>query len=312
MKRYEMWRMQYRARRYMEHLTEQELEQRVRDVLLNQMVLTEENKIGLPPINGEGEYWMIMWTHLLEEFLIRYGPYPAGFNRGFIKDLKIPDPRSPLASKACAEVKRLQIVPDKYVFKYGKFKWLEQIYNEGVIRISPAAFYNDPSLNPAIQDEELELFIQPHPSEIKLEVIDPKTGKSKGFISPIGDKITKKSETNYYVYCMSSVWTPRLFLDFDAETCLIIKKPNIFFEKTLTAFEKQNLGWVGTAKKVTYLDPLNSTLKQIDIFSYKHFRFSYQKEIRLIWLPPKSVKELDHQYLELGSLRDCCELVKVN
>jgi len=276
--------------------------------MLNQMVLTEENKIGLPPIRGEGEYWMIMWTHLLEEFLIRYGPYPAGFDSGFIKDLKIPDPSSPLASKACAEVKRLQIVPRKYVFKYGKFRWLEQTYNEGMIRISPAAFYNDPSLNPAIHDEELELFIQPHPSEFKLEVIDSKTGKSKGFISPIDNKITKKSDTNYYVYCMSSVWTPRLFLDFDADACLVIKEPNIFFEKVITAFEKQNPRWAGMPMKVTYLDPLNSTLAQIDIFSCKHFRFSYQKEIRLIWLPPETVKELDHQYLELGNLRDWCDL----
>lgn len=307
-----MWRMQYRSRRYMEHLSEEELEQRVRDVVLNQMVLTEENKIGLPPIEKYGEYWMVMWTHLLEEFSIRYGPYPAGFDRGFIKDLKTPDPRLPLAPKACEAVKRLQISPNKFVFKYNNRKWLEQTYKKGIIRISPATFYKDPSLNPAVHDEELELYIQPHPSEIKLEVIDHKTGKSKGFIKPVDSKITRQTETNYYVYCLSSVLTPRLFLDFDADACLIIKKPNYFFEKVLDAFEKQNPSWVGISKNVTYLDPLNSLLKQIDVFSCKHFRFSYQKEVRLIWLPPKIVKELDHQYFELGSLEDCCEFIEVN
>ncbi len=85
MKRHEMWRMQYQARRYMEHQSVDDIGQRVRDVILNQMILTEESKIGLHPINEEGVYWMVMWTHLLEEFSIRYGPYPAGFDKGFIK-----------------------------------------------------------------------------------------------------------------------------------------------------------------------------------------------------------------------------------
>lgn len=296
----------------MEHLSAEDIEQRVRDVILNQMVLTEENKIGLHPISEEGEYWMIMWTHLLEEFLIRYGLYPAGFDKGFIKDLKTPNPESPLAEKSCKTVKRLKIKAGKFLFKYSDTEWLEQTHKNGIVRISPAASYNDPSLNPAVHDEELELFIQPHPSEIKLEVIDQHTGKSKGFINPIGSKITKKTITDYYVYCLSSIFTPRLFLDFEAEACLIITKPKHFTDKVINAFERQNPGWVGAFKTVSYLDPLNSSLNHIDIYSYKHFRFSYQKEVRFIGLPPKKVKALKHQCLEIGNLEDCSEIVVVN
>jgi hypothetical protein len=50
-------------------------------------VVTEENKIGLPPIDGEGHHWMVTWTHVLEEFVLRYGPYPAGFDEGFARGL---------------------------------------------------------------------------------------------------------------------------------------------------------------------------------------------------------------------------------
>ncbi len=235
-----------------------------------------------------------------------------GLTKGLLKILKLPNPESPLAEKACNAVKRLKLDTGKFLFKYSNIEWLEQIQKNGILRISPASSYNDPSLNQAGHDEELELFIQPHPSEIKLEIIDQHTGKSKGFVNPIGSKITKKTETNYYVYCLSSIFTPRLFLDFEAEACLIITKPNHFIEKVITAFEKQNSGWVGAFRTVNYLDPLNSSLSHIDIYSCKHFRFSYQKEVRLIGLPPKKIKELDHQYLEIGSLEDCSEIVSIN
>lgn len=114
MKRHEMIRLQYRARRYMEHLSDQELENRAKDILLNQFILTEENKIGPHPINEEGEYWMTVFTHLLEEYVIRFGPYPAGFPRGLINQVRIPDPRLAAASKACEVVKMLKTKPGKY------------------------------------------------------------------------------------------------------------------------------------------------------------------------------------------------------
>lgn len=74
MKRHEMWRGQYRSRRYVEHLADDEVRQRAKDVFLNMLVITEEAKIGLPPINPESTCWMILWTHVLEEFVIRFGP----------------------------------------------------------------------------------------------------------------------------------------------------------------------------------------------------------------------------------------------
>ena len=159
MKRHEAIRLQYHADRYMQHLSAQELEQRAKDIHLNQLVL-EEKKIGLHPINQEGEYWMKVFAHLLEEFKIRYGRYPAGFENDFMKEVRIPDPRLDAANKACNIVKSLKIESGKYLFKFSKLRWLEQVYRKGEIRISPAASYNDPSLNSAIQDDELRFTIQ--------------------------------------------------------------------------------------------------------------------------------------------------------
>lgn len=287
MKRQEMIQLQYRARRYMQHLTDQELEQRAKDIFLNQLVLTEENKIGLHPIKQEGEYWATVCIHLLEEFNIRYGPYPAGFKRGFIKEVRVPDPNLDIASKACNVVKRMNVEPNKHFFRYSKLQWLEVTHKRGKFRISPASSYSDPSLNPAIQDDELRLTFQPAKQT----------------------KIVKESGSNYYVYCLSSILVPRLFLDFDADACLIIWEPQGFISRLINSFEMENPGWSGVVKEVKYIDPLNSSPNQTDILSCKHFRYSYQKEVRIIWLPSEPVKELQHQFIELGSLEDCSELI---
>lgn len=43
MKRQDVWIMEYHKRRYMAHLNREELEQRAKDIMLNQLVLTEKN-----------------------------------------------------------------------------------------------------------------------------------------------------------------------------------------------------------------------------------------------------------------------------
>lgn len=311
MKLHEIFRLQYRTQRYMEHLSAVELEQRFKDVLLNQLVLTEENKIGLNPMNQEGKYWIRIFTHLCEEFKIRYGPFPAGFKNGFLKDMRIPSPSMDAATKACNAINNKKLNSKNLLFKYGESRYLEQTLKNGIIRISPATSFNSVSLNSAIHDDELEFVINPNTSKIKFEAFDNKTGKSKGKMNIKHAQITHKSATDYYVYCMSSIFVPRLFLDFGADACLIIKNPEKFTNKLLKTFEKQYSNWFGILKKVTYLDPIRLSSHKVDIFSIKHFRYAYQKEIRLIWLPSSKPKKLYPKFIKLGNLSDICEIINI-
>ena len=200
LKRHELWRQQYRHRRYMEHLTEIDLQHRAKEVFNNLTLLNEEAKISLPPLCPETEAWMILWTHVLEEFVIRFGPYPAGFTSGFMKDVRIPDLRNSLAPKAANAIKTTLRSKGEYLFKYGKAKHLREAMEHGILRVSPATSYADPSLNPAIRDEELELSICPLPSEVKIDVYCGKTGTSKGEIKPKNVVFTTQSKTNYSDY----------------------------------------------------------------------------------------------------------------
>ena len=75
--RHEVWREHYRLDRYMNHLNQADLDQRMEHVFSNLSVLTHEGKIGLLPVNDKNEQWMILWTHLLEEYGLRSISIPS-------------------------------------------------------------------------------------------------------------------------------------------------------------------------------------------------------------------------------------------
>jgi len=53
----------------MVNLKEDDLHQRAKDVINNLTLLNEEAKISLPKLSSDTEKWMILWTHVLEEFV---------------------------------------------------------------------------------------------------------------------------------------------------------------------------------------------------------------------------------------------------
>lgn len=304
-----MWQLEYRADRYMSHLNENELKQWTKDIFNNLLILTEDSKIGLIPVNSSHDIWMRKFQHVLEELSIRYGPYPSGFRDGFMKDVRIPRPETPLAKKAGKVVSKHRYQYSTYLVKYGKMEYLEKAFKLGDIRICPATFYDDPSLNPSIRDQELEMYIQPHPSKMRMEVLDKETMKPKRIINPIGNIISANSETNYYVYCLSTVLSLRLFCDFDSDSCLIIKDVKLFIKNIFKGFRDIISGWHGVASQVKYLDPLFSTLQDIDIYLTKHFRYSYQKEFSVVWLPKQIIKDIGIISVNIKGMENYCDLI---
>lgn len=311
MKLDEHWQQEYRADRYLEYLSDDDLMQRTKDILVNVLVINNDGKIGPhPPTSAEGHYWMRRWIEALEEFRIRFSHYPAGLTDGSMKDTCIPNPANPIIDKAIKIIKDKNLEEGTYLVKYGEQKYLKPAIQNGEIRVSPASFYQDPSLNHAIQDDELSCSVHLHPSKVKLEAYDPITSKSKGKLNPTSNVTIKiGSNTDYYVYCLSTVFRPRLFVDFSADSCLLLTNPQQFLLRLTTAVNKQLPGWEKYLIRVTYFDPLKPEKKRIDSFSCKHFRYAYQKEWRLIWLPPKNTDKLNHILIQIGNCEDVCELI---
>jgi hypothetical protein len=302
-----IWASEYRARRYMEHLNEEELIQRLADVVENLTEMNSEGRLYLSHPSGESTHFLMLWSHILEEYVIRGAGYEPGITMG-----RIPLPRSewPHSAQAAAALRKAKLRPQSYLLKYGKQKYLEPMYANGLIRIAPASSYEDSSLNSAIQDKELEMTVELLPSETTLTARDGRTGESKGVINPIGNvKMTHLSKTDYYVYCLSSAYDIRLFDKFDADCCLVINEPKEFIRRLLSCFDKQLPGWSSWDQSVAYVDPLLITGGELDVFFSKHFRYSYQREYRIVWLPPSRFDKLASIHLTLGPLDDCCKLL---
>lgn len=311
MNRHEMWRQQYRVRRYMEYLPHDELIKRFKDVWANQFLLTKNNGLGVLSPKADGEYWIVRFTHLLEELSIREISLDTEFHSEFVRDTEIPHPDS-RSQRACEVIRDLNIPPGTCLFKYGKYRWLSELWEKGVVRIYSASSYNDSSLNRAVQDNELQLSISQLPSEIHIAVRDKDSGRLKGAGRPLGYFTeTQSAKCDFYVYCLSSVFEPRLFSDFEADACLVIYRPDYFCERLFHGMERQCEFQDAGLADVRYIDPLTSSRDEVDVFTSKHFRYAYQKEARLIWIPGETTDCLTFRQLEIGPTTDCCELVQL-
>ena len=314
MKNYEIWHHEYLKDRYMDHLSKKDLEQHTKDIFLNIINLTSDAKIGLSPANHGGVYWMRLWTHILAEFRLRYGNIYKGLESGFMSSVPIPRPENPISKQAvCAleEFKKMNL--KSFLLKFGKSKYLKETLKNGVIRICPASHYKDSSLNHAIQDKELEITLQPHPSKINFEVYDKLTKKKKANIKPIDNKITIKSKHDFYVICFSLDFQPRLFQDFDnSDSCLVIHDLKSFIPKVANEFKKLFPVSLGAAGEVNYIDPLNTTINQVVVDFCKHFRYAYQNEFRIAYYLPDDTPPLKPLFLELGDLTRYCKLLELN
>jgi hypothetical protein len=288
--RQEHWEMHYRMDRYLTHLTEEELATRLDEVLNNLMTLTEDQKIGIIRMDAEGDQLSASFAHVLEEYRLRR----SGIPEDRIKNLHIPNYEWPGIRTAFESFNKLNVAPGEYILKYSKAEYLTETIEQGIIRISPASTYDDPSLNYAIRDNELSFSLQS--SEAKSE-------------HPSAQLVIASSD--YYVYCMANEFSLRLFGDFEADACLVVTQPLVFLNRLGDAVMKQLPGWSGFARPVKYLDPAKAKTSDIDIFCTKSFRFVYQREYRLIWKPPTPQKGLPYLHVQVGSLHDCCKLISI-
>ena len=287
----------------MEFLSHDELRVRTKEILDNMLILSDKGQISLHGRNDIGIYWMIKWTHALEEFALRYGPYPNGFSDGLMKDAPTVSPTYPASPPAREAIGSIQ---NNCVYKFGKHEHLAAMFNYGRIRIAPASYYADPSLNKAIQDDELSFIVESRSDQLKFQ---NETGQQ---IHTFG-KVTfhLKSPTNYYVHCFASQYTYREYDDFDADTCIVITETRKLFQKMMKAVRVLKPDFEGFASPVKYLDPLTCAPKDINIFLSKHFRYSYQNEVRTVWLPNRPTDDLEPFFIEIGSLKKFAKLITI-
>jgi hypothetical protein len=228
--------------------------------------------------------------------------------------------RTPNVTRAASSYSRRKLNwGDDVLVKYGSARFLRPALERGSFRISPANSYLDPSLNVARQDDELERRLVDAAidmtSVLRQDVDKLSPEERVLYTRPI------RSVTNYYIFCMAGGWVPRLFDDFDADACLVITNPVRFARALRDAARGQLPDWHFVCEPVKYIDPVQDlrflsgrAQERFAPFLCKDFRYLYQKEVRAAWLPPDPEvprKDLDHIFVDLGSLSDYCELIEI-
>jgi hypothetical protein len=84
----------------------------------------------------------------------------SGIPEDRLKNLHLPNYEWPGIKTAFDSFNSLNVAPGEYILKYSQAKYLTETIEKGIIRISPASTYDDPSLNYAIRDDELSFSLQ--------------------------------------------------------------------------------------------------------------------------------------------------------
>ena len=245
------------------------------------------------------------------EMRTRFGPYPKKMWKEFAKEVHFPDPRDEISRKAAKFISENSINEKGCLYKYGKKKYLDDFLNSGTLRLSPASYYSDPSLNLSIRDDELRVKIYPNPHTFGFEsnkIIIKNANYKSG---PHLKNITINTDTDYYVFCMSKVLLPRLFYDFKVDSVLIIKNPSVFIEKLNSSFKNITKDFLTVVSKVKYYDPILINSPELNPFISKHFRYAYEKEERFLCIPKNRTKTLSFLNLSLGDLNEIAEIFTI-
>jgi hypothetical protein len=310
MQRHIAWRRRYDSQRYARHLSQEELNRRIRDIFLNILSLSPEGKIeiGPTPFTDQAAVWIEKFAHMLEEMQLRHGPYPAGFTREILHSEPLPNFASELAGKAAKHLSS-RLKPGEVFIKFGKRTCMERLHEAGALRIQPASYFARPDHNGAVRDDELTLslalalshedvlHVVRNPEDLPAEI--PEQRVDVKFTSP----------TDYWLYCVTNSAKPRLFVDFSADACVVIRDRGRFSQMLREATCQHFCSVSMTDGPAEYVDPLLPTKPEVFVPFVKHFRYTYQDEYRFSWVPIVPVQRVTSLDVEIGSLREISELI---
>ena len=327
------WVSEYRRNRYCRFESRKELHRRLQDILVNTHVLKPSGLIGLT----DDPLWFRLSQHVYTEMLLRGEP-PNEMNRH--PDVKIAGPffNGELCAQA-AKVVAANQTSDDLVVKYGKSEQMKRLFEDGVIYLNPASAYDSPTHNPAVRDDERTIVFRGayspiddegryFNSETAPEHIGELTFDGKLKFTLIYDCPTLADgecvyhsvhmRTDYRMFCMADVLDQRLFADFDADSCVIIKRGpflsrlNQHRDSVLDRTTRYFLN-------VRYVDPLGAfpgtseslTNGSLPIHLTKLFRYAYQREVRFVCVPDEFEDRLEPHEIRLGSLKDIAEYIEL-
>ena len=346
------WEKEYRANRYLRFESRAGLNQRYQDLLTNITILADDGQIGLT----QEKHWHQLFRHVVAEMFIRgEPPVPHNFDPSIAPAILFPDPElCERAAEATAAIK----AQGPYLVKYGKAADMARLFDRGEVYLQPASAYRDPDHNQAIYDQELSLL---HYCVVAKDEGFLKSGDVRAnpdVLQTPGHRIlplfrasdAKRDEVtcmesygpDAWLYCMSTLLAPRLFSDFGADACVVLRRDE--FETRICSALRSPAGKkVFAHGRVHYMDPFGVYAEQPrppqvhisygaamnpdpqpfapfgpdgqlarppHVHFSKTFRYTYQSEYRFVTFPGQATDRLSMPLtLTLGSLDGIGQLI---
>src|SRR5690349_10676668 len=128
---------------------------------------------------------------------------------GFLAGAQVPKPHHPSIPPEVIAYRGRKRSESGKLFKLGRQDYLGALLRNGDIRIRAASSYNDPSLNYAVSADELHFTLNPNISDLR--TIGSDGGESTVTLRNAVYEFAHPSD--FYVYCMTARFWPRLFKD---------------------------------------------------------------------------------------------------
>lgn len=300
----ESWRREYGQTRYLRKATDDALRRRYDDIAAN-LWSTDITGRVIPTRNPDHRKKLLrLLVHTVLEQRARDGRELLEFNEAEIRE----------ASASSYVAPRLKN-PLKHEFdcytKFGRREHIQDAFDRGFLRIAPASSYDDPSLNPAQFDKELE-HVAVTPNQQLLMKVYGLNSEGKEVEIPIEKKelFRYMLVPDFYVWCCSLGYDARLFHEFQYDAALVIRDKDAFAARIASAVQHAVPSAEFVQGPLGYYDPYTIRREElIPIFS-KNFRYLYQNEYRFAWKVPEN-GALEPFCIELGPLHDIAEIVEL-
>ena len=302
------WRFNYCKKPYLFFATDEEVKQRAYDAANNAHYLGESGKIeARSPIDQQ---WSRSWQTFQDaiEEMTRRGIHPREILNGkeqFAQYFRDGRPMGP------ALLEGINFDLFGKLLKFSKREYVQDMLNHGRFRISPAASYDTPAYNVAMADIEIErsyrlsLISEYMNGQEFIEMKGTKVPVSQGYV-PVGFPLP-----NYYLFCTCGAPERRMPTDFEADSALLIHRPEEFVKRMKAALHQVYPTWQFIDQPVKYYDSYKDLPTDRDQEFHKDFKFAYQSEHRIV-LRPNGIQHnttLQPFFVELGNLTDLAEVL---
>ena len=308
--RHETWRHTYLAHPYLVGAPDERVAERFRNVFLNVMEIGPTGQLQPVPLTETDEF-MQVFTHLLEEYDFRSGGRPSDEIIQSARDpiVKYFENGTPIGFKMFEKYKP---PASPILVKYGKKEFLEPMIKTGALRLANASLYNDEGLLNSIRDDETSrTFCIPTYQE-RLRGLDEVVVQGHHVKFENDDLVLPLVFNDYYLFSLCNKIHYRMPTDFNADSAIVIKDPELFRQRLISSFMAQHPDWIVFEGPVTCYDPYRDYSKFKIPEMAKHFGYAYQKEFRIVFRPKHSIPmKLEPLFLSIGSMEDYADLVSL-